>query len=59
MGRLEVKLVFVGRGEEVEVEIDTTEERVNEDVSIVLNAMEERGYRYLKGELRREREGGE
>ncbi|WP_461867205.1 hypothetical protein [Thermococcus sp.] len=51
MAKLRVRLVFV-KGEDMkEVEITTTKERINEDVGIVMHAMEEKGYRYLRGIL--------
>ena len=57
MGRFKVKLYFVkGRDTDdvEEVEITTTKERVNDDVGIVMQAMEERGYKCFRGLLEKE-----
>jgi len=59
VNRLRVRLFFV-RGEDViEFSITTTKERINDDVGIVMQAAEEGGYHYLRGEIEEECDGRE
>jgi len=55
--RFKVKLYFVKDKKFLEeVEITTTKERINDDVGIVMQAMEEKGYRCFKGIFEEERD---